>query len=92
MAEAGKDVAIFGYALTGSDSLVERVEISEGAPRTANVLLRFDPKEIASRIPGVEPSLLKQKPKRGDLRSKFTVDGASDGDRTRDPLDHNQML
>ncbi|TSC58546.1 MAG: cassette chromosome recombinase B [Candidatus Peregrinibacteria bacterium Greene0416_19] len=61
------------------DMLVERVEISTEEPRTANVLLRFDPKEIASRIPGVEPSLLKQKPKRKDLASVYRDSGASDG-------------
>ncbi|MFH1444376.1 MAG: recombinase family protein [Candidatus Peregrinibacteria bacterium] len=61
------------------DMIVERVEISEGEPREANVLLRFDPKEIASRIPGIEPSLLKSKPKRGDLVSVYKDTGASDG-------------
>ena len=58
---------------------VERMEISTEEPRTANVLLRFCPKEIASRIPGIEPSLLKQKPKKKDLVAVFNVDGASDG-------------
>ncbi len=61
------------------DMLVERVEISEEGPRMANVLLRFDPKEIASRIPGVEPSLLKQKPKKQDLDAAYNVSGAIDG-------------
>ena len=59
--------------------IVERVEITEAEPREANVLLRFDPKEIASRIPGVEPSLLKSKPKRGDLVAAYNDNGASDG-------------
>lgn len=74
------------------DMLVERVEITEGDPRTANVLLRFDPKEIASRIPGIEPSMLKRKPKKEDMNSVFDGNGGRQGIRTPDPLGVSEML
>lgn len=46
------------------DMLVERVEIIESEDeRRANVLFRFDPKEITAAMPEVEPTLRKQKPK-----------------------------
>lgn len=46
------------------DMLVERVEIADTEEgRKATVLLRFDPKEIATFAPGVEPSLVLRKPK-----------------------------
>ena len=74
------------------DMLVERVEIAEGDPRTANVLLRFDPKEIAARIPGVEPALLKNKPKKADMRSVFNASGGRQGIRTPDLLGVSESL
>jgi site-specific DNA recombinase len=74
------------------DMIVERVEIAEGNPRTANVLLRFDPKEIASRIPGIEPSLLKNKPKKQDMNDAFDASGGRRGIRTLDPLGVSEML
>lgn len=62
------------------DMLVERIEITDDAQgRGANVLFRFDPKEIAATIPQVEPSLLKQKPKMASVGAKTVVSGASDG-------------
>lgn len=71
---------------------MERVEITEGEQREANVLLRFDPKEIAIRILGIELSLLKSKPKRGDLVAAYKDGGASDGCRTHDLQGHNLAL
>lgn len=62
------------------DMLVERIEISDTEEgRTANVLLRFDPKEISASIPQVEPTLLKTKPKSAMSGVKNELHGASDG-------------
>ena len=68
------------------------MEITNEDPRTANVLLRFDPKEIASRIPGVEPSLLKNKPKKQDMDSAFGASGGRQGIRTPDLLGVSESL
>ncbi|MFO0824977.1 MAG: recombinase family protein [Gemmataceae bacterium] len=62
------------------DMLVERVEILDNDDgRSAKLLLRFDPKKIASSMPGVEPDRVLLKPKTRVAGSKTVVDGASEG-------------
>lgn len=76
-----EDVSEFTYAQKKAlvEMLVERVEVSDDAEgRKANVLFRFDPKEIAASMNGVEPGSAVLKPKFPVSEPKTLVSGAND--------------
>ena len=75
------------------EMLVERVEIYWQEPhRMARAYFRFNPSAISMTPSGCEPNISLQKPKTTNSYLQSHVGGASDGIRTHDPLDHNQML
>src|SRR5690606_23026158 len=76
------DVKSFSYAQKKAlvDILVERIEISDTKEgRTARVLFRFDPKEIAAAMTRVEPVLSMRKPKIPLLEASSEGNGGSEG-------------
>tara|TARA_Y100000310_G_scaffold126629_1_gene125509 strand:- start:18680 stop:20425 length:1746 start_codon:yes stop_codon:yes gene_type:complete len=78
------------------DMLVERIEITESEEgRHANVLFRFDPKEITASMPEVEPITarnIKNAVRKGVSTVQPMNSGARNGDRTHDLPDHNRTL
>src|SRR5436190_1678829 len=62
------------------EMLVARIEIYElEEGRKARVLFRFDAKEIATTMPGVEPGLALRKPEKPPKESFSVGNGGSDG-------------